>query len=94
ALIAAAVDMDQADMIGSYQWLQQYVQRQQRDQQQTVYFSDQVTRLFSNSNPILALGRNIGLLGMDLLPPAKRWFSRQAMGMTDRRIGQVSGRHE
>ncbi|MDP3516024.1 MAG: 2-octaprenyl-6-methoxyphenyl hydroxylase [Pseudohongiella sp.] len=94
ALIAAAVDMDQADMIGRYQWLQQYVQRQQRDQQQTVYFSDQVTRLFSNSNPLLAFGRNIGLLGMDLLPPAKRWFSRQAMGMTDRRIRPVSGRHE
>jgi len=23
----------------------------------------------------------LGLLGLDLLPPAKRWFARQAMGL-------------
>lgn len=74
------------ELIGDYQCLQRYVQRQQVDQQQTVFFSDQVTRLFSNANPLLALGRNIGLLGMDLVPPAKQWFSRQAMGMKDRRM--------
>ncbi len=47
----------------------------------TVGFSDRVTRLFSNDQPLLATGRNIGLLGLDLLPPAKRWFARQAMGL-------------
>ncbi|TFH75409.1 2-octaprenyl-6-methoxyphenyl hydroxylase [Gammaproteobacteria bacterium LSUCC0112] len=93
-MMAEAVAAEQAASIGNYSWLQQYVQRQQRDQQQTVVFSDQVTRLFSNNSPLLALGRNIGLLGMDLVPPAKRWFSRQAMGMTDRRIGPVSRRHQ
>lgn len=71
-------------VLGTYSWLQQYKKRQQADQQQTVMFSDLTTRLFSNSNPLLALGRNAGLLGMELLPPARRWFARQAMGMRDR----------
>ena len=51
------------------------------DQQLTVGFSDQVTRLFGSGQPLMALGRNLGLLGLDLLPPAKRWFARQAMGL-------------
>jgi 2-octaprenyl-6-methoxyphenol hydroxylase len=93
-MITQAVVSGSTERIGDYQWLQRYVQRQQRDQQQTVYFSDQVTRLFSNTNPLLVLGRNLGLLGMDLLPPAKQWFGRQAMGMTDRRIDSWSGHHQ
>ncbi len=50
----------------------------------TVGFSDQVTRLFGSAQPLVALGRNLGLLGLDLLPPAKRWFARQAMGLGTR----------
>jgi 2-octaprenyl-6-methoxyphenol hydroxylase len=50
----------------------------------TVGFSDQVTRLFGSNQPLVALGRNLGLLGLDLLPPAKRWFARQAMGLGTR----------
>ncbi|MNR25137.1 2-octaprenyl-6-methoxyphenyl hydroxylase [compost metagenome] len=50
----------------------------------TVGFSDRVTRLFSNAQPLLVAGRNLGLLGLDLLPPAKRWFARQAMGLGTR----------
>tara|TARA_R110002051_G_scaffold186292_1_gene255711 strand:- start:99646 stop:100836 length:1191 start_codon:yes stop_codon:yes gene_type:complete len=61
--------------------LQEYLQRQQRDQRQTVAFSDYLTRLFSNSQPLLTIGRNLGLLGLDLLPPARRLFARQAMGL-------------
>jgi hypothetical protein len=46
-----------------------------------VGFSDQVTRLFGSTQPLVSMGRNLGLLGLDLLPPAKRWFARQAMGL-------------
>ncbi|MBH4415995.1 2-octaprenyl-6-methoxyphenyl hydroxylase, partial [Pseudomonas aeruginosa] len=35
----------------------------------------------SNDRALLGAGRNLGLLGLDLLPPAKRWFARQAMGL-------------
>lgn len=61
--------------------LQGYLQRQQLDQRLTVAFSDQLTRLFSNRQPLLTAGRNLGLLGLDILPPAKRLFARQAMGL-------------
>ncbi len=47
----------------------------------TVGFSDQVTRLFGDSGPFVSAGRSLGLIGLDLLPPAKRWFARQAMGL-------------
>lgn len=61
--------------------LQDYLSRQRHDQLITVAFSDRLTRLFSNRQPLLAVGRNLGLLGLDILPPAKRIFARQAMGL-------------
>lgn len=69
---------------GDFATLQQYYARQQLDQSLTVGFSDRVTRLFSTAEPLLATGRNLGLLGLDMLPPAKRWFARQAMGIGTR----------
>lgn len=70
--------------LGALSRLQRYVQRQQQDQQFTVGFSDQVTRLFSNAKPLLAAGRGAGLLGLELLPAAKHWFAQQAMGLGTR----------
>ena len=69
---------------GDLATLQAYRQRQRLDQAMTIGFSDQVTRLFGAGHPVLAAGRNLGLLGLDLLPPAKRWFARQAMGLGTR----------
>ena len=70
--------------LGELACLQGYLDRQRLDQQLTVGFSDQVTKLFTSGQPVLAAGRNLGLLGLDLLPPAKRWFARQAMGLGPR----------
>ncbi|KRW61397.1 2-octaprenyl-6-methoxyphenyl hydroxylase [Pseudomonas sp. TTU2014-080ASC] len=67
--------------LGDLNTLQRYVDSQLLDQQLTVGFSDKVTRLFSTGQPLLVAGRNLGLIGLDLLPPAKRWFARQAMGL-------------
>jgi len=69
---------------GDLTTLQAYQQRQRLDQALTIGFSDQVTRLFGSNQPLLAAGRNLGLLGLDLLPPAKSWFARQAMGLGTR----------
>ena len=74
---------------GDLATLQAYQQRQRLDQAMTIGFSDQVTRLFGTGDPLLAAGRNLGLLGLDLLPPAKRWFARQAMGLGTRPDPQV-----
>ncbi|WP_395504308.1 2-octaprenyl-6-methoxyphenyl hydroxylase [Ectopseudomonas hydrolytica] len=85
-LALAEVLQDGSAPLGDFATLQRYLQRQQLDQQLTVGFSDRVTRLFSNAQPLLTAGRNLGLLGLDLLPPAKRWFARQAMGMGTRSL--------
>ena len=70
--------------MGDFATLLSYQQRQKLDQQLTIGFSDQVTRLFGSDQTLVSLGRNLGLLGLDLLPPAKRWFARQAMGLGTR----------
>nr|WP_231701748.1 2-octaprenyl-6-methoxyphenyl hydroxylase [Halopseudomonas salegens] len=77
-LLAAA---DQRKNPGDLSLLQSYWQQQQGDQQLTVAFSDRLTRLFSNRQPLLTAGRNLGLLGLDLLPPVKHLLARQAMGL-------------
>lgn len=69
------------DTPGDLATLQRFQNNQQLDQELTIGFSDRVTRLFSNGKPLLASGRNLGLLGLDLIPPAKHWFARQAMGL-------------
>ncbi|EWC41461.1 2-octaprenyl-6-methoxyphenyl hydroxylase [Pseudomonas stutzeri] len=70
--------------LGDLAVLQDYARRQRLDQQLTVGFSDQVTRLFGDSARLVTAGRNLGLLGLDLMPAAKRWFARQAMGLGTR----------
>nr|BFE93154.1 hypothetical protein GCM10020185_36900 [Pseudomonas brassicacearum subsp. brassicacearum] len=76
--------LDSESEPGDFAVLQAYRERQRMDQVLTVGFSDQVTRLFASNLPLVSLGRNLGLLGLDLLPPAKRWFARQAMGLGTR----------
>lgn len=77
----AAQQKGAAHQIGDYPVLEGYLDKQRQDQARTVLFSDITTRLFSNQQPALTLGRNLGLLSMDLLPPARHWFARQAMGL-------------
>jgi 2-octaprenyl-6-methoxyphenol hydroxylase len=81
ALLAGTVAEGSLEQLGNYAVLEQFLHRQASDQYATVMFSDLTTRVFSSSNPALAAGRNLGLLMMELLPPAKQWFARQAMGL-------------
>ncbi|MCQ2042024.1 2-octaprenyl-6-methoxyphenol hydroxylase [Stutzerimonas kunmingensis] len=82
ALSVALLRSDAA--LGDLAVLQEYARRQRFDQRVTVGFSDQVTRLFGDSGRLVAAGRSLGLLGLDLMPAAKRWFARQAMGLGTR----------
>ncbi|MEC8859352.1 MAG: 2-octaprenyl-6-methoxyphenyl hydroxylase [Pseudomonadota bacterium] len=79
--LAEQAETHGAAAVGDYLMLEQYLQAQQSDQNLTVMFSDLTTRLFANRNPAMAAGRNLGLLFMDVMPPAKQWFARQAMGL-------------
>lgn len=78
--------LDSTEKLGDFAVLQRYLARQHQDQTLTVGFSDQVTRLFGRGESLLVAGRTLGLLGLDLLPPAKRWFARQAMGLGTRSL--------
>ena len=66
---------------GELATLQAYQQRQAQDQARTISFSDQVPSLFMNRDPLLGLGRDLALSGLDFLPPLKREFVRQAAGV-------------
>jgi 2-octaprenyl-6-methoxyphenol hydroxylase len=67
--------------VGELEMLQAYHQSRVADQRRTIGLSDQTMKLFSNRNPLLALGRDLGLQLMDICPPAKTVFARAAMGL-------------
>ncbi|WP_293266645.1 2-octaprenyl-6-methoxyphenyl hydroxylase [Neptunomonas sp.] len=67
--------------VGDISVLQAYHQARVTDQQRTIGLSDKTMKLFSNRNPALALGRDLGLQLMDVCPPIKTLFARAAMGL-------------
>lgn len=69
--------------LGDFATLKKYVNAREIDQFCVVNFSDQVTRLFSNKQPMLKWGRFVGLgiAKTNILPPLKHWFLLQAMGL-------------
>lgn len=71
--------------LGSLPVLKGYQNRHRQDWQQTVRFSDSLIQLFGTDLPLVTTARDAGLMGLDLLPGAKRWFARQAMGLGGRR---------
>lgn len=71
----------QKTSLGDLSVLQDFYEQQKLDQQRTIDFSDQTMKLFSNRNPLLAIGRNIGLQALDICPPVRTLFARSAMGL-------------
>lgn len=67
--------------------LEHYQQQQLADQQNTLMFSDNLPKLFSQPSSAIALGRNSGLLIMDLVPALRSRFARFGMGMATREAG-------
>ena len=67
--------------LGDLATLQRYQQRQQPDQERTINFSDRVPALFMHRDPLLGLGRDLALAGLDMMPPLKREFVRYAAGV-------------
>ncbi|MDA7753196.1 2-octaprenyl-6-methoxyphenyl hydroxylase [bacterium] len=87
---AAALANSQAeagDRIGDLAVLQNYQQQQAIDQRNTVLFSDSLPKLFGLSSSIVALGRNSGLLAMDLIPSLRNSFAQFGMGMATKEPG-------
>ena len=70
--------------IGALELLQQYAAWRQADHRRVIAFTDGVTRVFSSPLPPIAWARDIGMLALDLCPPAKRLFARLTMGRAGR----------
>lgn len=67
--------------LGELSLLQRYVASQEVDQRLTTAFSDQLTGIFSNRQPVLSVVRNLGLLLLDVTPAAKSRFVARAAGI-------------
>lgn len=67
-------------IVGSYQLLRQYQQKRHSDREQTLWVTESLARLFSNSWLPLSISRNLLLKVMDTAPVAKGLFASQAMG--------------
>ena len=79
------VAVDNGTAIGALSVLGEYQRLHRQDWRQTVQFSDSLIRLFGHPLAPVALARDAGLMGLDLVPGAKRWFARKAMGTGGRR---------
>jgi 2-octaprenyl-6-methoxyphenol hydroxylase len=70
--------------LGDHAVLENYVAWRQRDNLAISTFTDGLVRIFSNDLPPLSLLRNLGLVSVDLFPPAKRALLRLSMGLAGR----------
>lgn len=82
--------IEQGEPLGDIANLQRYHRRQQPDQDRTIGFSDRVPALFMQSDPLLGLGRDLALSGLDFMPGLKREFVRYAAGVANIEV-QVNG---
>lgn len=71
--------------------LQDYAQWRRPDYLRVMGMTDGLARLFSNDFKPLVVARNLGMVAMDLLPPARRLLTHQAMGMTGRQSRLARG---
>jgi len=61
--------------------LQQYLDEQEFDQDKTILFTELLVGLFSGNSAAKAMFRRLGLLALDVLPPVRRRFASNAMGL-------------
>lgn len=66
---------------GEEKRLRGYISRRRRDQIGTMAFTDALTRVFTSPLPGLGPLRGLGLAGLGLLPPARRFLMRRTMGV-------------
>lgn len=67
--------------IGSMDVLADYADWRRHDQRRAIAFTDSLIRIFTNPLAPFVVGRNLGLVAVDLLPPLKHILARQTMGL-------------
>ncbi len=68
--------------IGALDVLERYEQWRRFDTSTLALATDVFNRLFSNDNPLLRLGRDLGLGAVNAVPGLRRGFIREAAGLT------------
>lgn len=76
-LVAA---QDAGEDIGAWHVLSRYQQRRQVDRDTTIGVTNGLVHLFANRWAPLVIGRNIGLMAMELLPPARDALAQRTLG--------------
>ncbi len=66
--------------LGALSTIQRYADWRKNDHRRVIAFTDGLNRLFSNPLLPVACVRDLGMLALDLLPPAKRLFGKLTMG--------------
>jgi 2-octaprenyl-6-methoxyphenol hydroxylase len=79
--------------IGAIDVLERYQRWRRFDATVLALGMDSVNRLFSNDNPILRLGRDLGLGLVSAVPALRRSFIRQAAGLTGDLPRLLTGQH-
>lgn len=69
---------------GNYVTLRRYQQRRQPDALATIGITDSLVRLFANRYTPLVVGRNLGLMAMDSLPPVRHLLAERTLGWVER----------
>ena len=72
--------------------LADYAQWRRQDQSQSALVTDALARLFVNPWAPLRLARDLGLVGLDLMPAARRTLGRRFMGLGPAVGGDAGGR--
>lgn len=66
---------------GTLEVLTRYAEWRRKDHRSVLMATDSMVRLFTNPLSIVKTARNLGILAADILPGARHWISRQAMGL-------------
>ena len=76
---------------GLMETLQRYAAWRRPDYLRVMGMTDGLARSFSNDFRPLVVGRNLGMVAMDLVPPLRRMLTHQAMGLTGRQSRLARG---
>jgi 2-octaprenyl-6-methoxyphenol hydroxylase len=74
--------MRRGEDMGSAQVLERYARWRRTDTALLATATDGFNRLFSNDNPLLRAGRDVGLGAVNATPALRRAFMREAAGLT------------
>lgn len=72
--LGAAIRAAAPGELGGEAMLERYRKGRRLDSRSGMLFTDSLVRLFSNADPLLELGRGLGLAALDVLPPAKHFL--------------------